>query len=169
VLRRERLATFQSQLDQVPVTRLQLQTYITDRNFLTTNGFDMNDPARVRIVLVQLRALNHNPTTIINDLVRIEDLNGTIQARTTKSAELQTSLARLTQQKDELDKAIEKLESRRQELKKEIQKEESDTQKKIMDLKQKFIEKLFENNASERDLVEYVAFRDAALKGGLTT
>jgi predicted nucleic acid-binding Zn-ribbon protein len=165
----ERLAAFQRQLDMIPVTQTQLQTYIADRNFLATIGFDMNDPARVRIVLVQLRALNFNPTTIINDLVQIGDLDSAIQARTTRSVELQATVTRLTQHVDELGKEIEKLESRLQDLQKQVQNEESETHTKIMNLKQKFIEKLIENNASERDLAGYVAFRDEARKEGLTS
>jgi predicted RNase H-like nuclease (RuvC/YqgF family) len=164
----QRLAALRSQVARIPITEAQLETYTTDRDFLATLGFNMADRVRVRSVLVQFRGMGYNPVLITNTILQIGDLRGTIETLTGQVTEVQASLETHTKRKVELEKEIEKLESQRQELKKELEKEESETQKKIMDLTQKFKEKLSEVNASEADLADYVASRKALKEGGIT-
>lgn len=180
------LSALQSRLSAVPVTETQLAIYIADRNFLATNGLDMNDPARSCLLIKQFRTLNYNSTAILDELLRIGNLEATIRTLTTKLTELQVSLLTLAKQKDELTKEIESLKNQLQELQKQVRKETLETQAKIADLneqvqketqvtqakianlKQKFLEELAAQGASERDLADFLASREALREGGIT-
>ncbi|MGD0424597.1 MAG: hypothetical protein ABSA92_14245 [Candidatus Bathyarchaeia archaeon] len=164
---RERLSALQSRLDRVPVTEAQLETYQSDRNFLVTIGLNMNDPARAEIALIQIARLNYNVAAIIEELVRIRDLNTTFQTLTKNVSDLETSLATLTQQTNNLTEDIQELENRREQVNEKLRKEKEDADKKIMESKNRVMEQLIDENVTERQLSEFVAARDALGKGGV--
>lgn len=59
----QRLSALQSRLARVPVTEAQLETYNADKNLLAAMGLNMNDTARVKIVLMQIVGLVEMQTT----------------------------------------------------------------------------------------------------------
>ena len=163
----EKLAGVERRLAKVPVTEAQLEAYVADKNFLASFGLNMNDLPRAGFVLVQFQAFNYNTTAIINELVRVRNLNTTITTLTKNASDLQASLAKLGHEKENLAKEIQELENKRDQVKKGLQKEEDEAHKTIMDSKCAVIEQLAKAKVTEQELADFVAARQALRKGGV--
>jgi predicted RNase H-like nuclease (RuvC/YqgF family) len=162
-----RIARLRVQLEAARVTEEQLQVYVRDRDYLHEIGIDIRDVKRVSTIFAQLAALHFSLQEVVQALIEIPSLQNQIAIWTTTLSELQTEVNQLTQKRTELTQEITGLEQRLQEIHDRLEQALKDEQRKIEESKQRIKQQLDKEHATEQQLADYVATRDALGKAGI--